>query len=74
MYEENGYIVIETVMGVYNTDSKLLFNYTNLYNAVAQDFDETKSVLNYENSLNTYKYKFKNINNVYYFDSIEKTK
>lgn len=74
MYEENNYIVIETVMGVYNPDSKSLFNYTNLYTAVVQDFDETKSVLSYENSLNTYKYKFKNINNIYYFDSIEKTK
>ena len=74
MYEENDYIVIETVMGVYNTDNKQLFSYTNLYSAVAQDFDDTKSVLNYENSLNTYKYRFKKMNDNYYFDSIEKIK
>lgn len=74
MYEENDYIIIETVMGVYNIDSKQLFNYINLYNAVAVDFDETKNVLDYENSLNTYKYKFKKLNDNYYFDSIEKIK
>ncbi|MBQ9318353.1 MAG: hypothetical protein IJR82_01825 [Bacilli bacterium] len=74
MYEDNDYIVIETVMGVYNVDNKQLFNYINLYNAVTLDFDETKSVLDYENSLNTYKYKFKRINDNYYFESIEKVK
>ena len=73
MYEENGNIIIETVMGVYS-DNNYLFNYTNLYNAVSLDFNDEKSLLDYENSLNSYKYTFKNIDNSYYFDSVEKLK
>ncbi len=73
MYEDNGKIIIETVMGVYS-DYKYLFNYSNLYNAVAIDFDESKSVLDYEDNLNTYKYTFNKNDNGYYFESIEKTK
>lgn len=73
MYEDNGKIVIETVMGVYS-DYKYLFNYSNLYNSVAVDFDESKSVLDYEDKLNTYKYTFNKNDNGYYFESIEKTK
>ena len=73
MYEENGNIIIETVMGVYN-DYNYLFNYMNLYNAIATDFDGSKSILDYEANLNTYKYTFKKLENDYYFDSIEKIK
>lgn len=73
MYEENGNIIIETVMGVYN-DYNYLFNYMNLYNAIATDFDGSKSILDYEVNLNTYKYTFKKLDNDYYFDSIEKIK
>ena len=73
MYEDNGKIVIETVMGVYS-DYKYLFNYSNLYASIAIDFDESKSVLNYEENLNTYKYTFNKNDNGYYFESIEKTK
>lgn len=74
MYEENDKIIIETVMGVYNESNKYLFNYANLYSSVVSDFDDTKSVLDYESSLNTYKYTFNKINDEYYFESIEKTK
>ena len=73
MYEDNGKIVIETVMGVYS-DYKYLFNYSNLYNSIAVDFDESKSVLDFEDKLNTYKYTFNKNDNGYYFESIEKTK
>lgn len=74
MYEDNGKIVIETVMGVFDQNSKYLFNYSNLYTAVAIDFDENKSVLEYEDKLNVYKYIFYNNNGNYYFESIEKIK
>ena len=74
MYEENDKIIIETVMGVYDETSKYLFNYSNLYASVALDFDDTKSVLDYEENLNTYKYTFNKNNDNYYFESIERTK
>lgn len=73
MYEENDKIIIETVMGVYS-DSKYLFKYDNLYNAVVVDFDDSKSVMEYEDKLNTYKYTFKKIDDNYYFESVVKTK
>ena len=74
IYEDNGKIIIETVMGVFDKNDKYLFNYSNLYISLTNDFDETKSVLEYEDRLNTYKYKFSNIDNNYYFESIEKIK
>ena len=74
MYEENDKIIIETVMGVYNENNKYLFNYSNLYASVALDFDDSKSVLDYEDKLNTYKYTFSKNNDDYYFESIEKIK
>ena len=72
MYEDNGKIIIETVMGVYDSTNKYLFNYSNLYLSLTNDFDETKSVLDYEDKLNTYKYTFNKIGDNYYFESIEK--
>lgn len=74
MYEENDKIIIETVMGVYDTNNKYLFNYSNLYLSLTNDFDESKSVLDYENKLNTYKYTFSKNGDDYYFESITKTK
>lgn len=74
MYEENDKIIIETVMGVYDEANKYLFNYSNLYASVAIDFDDTKSVIDYEENLNTYKYTFNKNNDNYYFESIERTK
>ena len=74
MYEQNDKIIIETVMGVYDEANKYLFNYSNLYASVAIDFDDTKSVLDYEENLNTYKYTFNKNNDNYHFESIERTK
>ena len=72
MYEENGKIIIETVMGVYKDNSGYLFKYDNLYSAVTIDYDSNKSVLDYEDKLNTYKYTFYKNNDNYYFEKIEK--
>lgn len=74
MYEEDGKIIIETVMGVYNENNSYLFTYYNLYNPVASDFDKSKSVLDYEDVLNSYKYVFNKNEQGYYFESIEKIK
>ncbi len=74
MYEDNGKIIIETVMGVFDKEHKYLFNYSNLYLSLANDFDESKSVLDYEDKLNTYKYIFNKNNDSYYFESIEKNR
>ena len=74
MYEENDKIIIETVMGVYDKNNRFLFNYSNLYLSLSNDFDESKSVLDYEDKLNTYKYTFSKNNDDYYFESIEKIK
>ena len=74
MYEDNDKIIIETVMGVYNENNKYLFNYSNLYSSVAIDFDDSKSVLDYEDKLNMYKYTFNKNNDNYYFEKIEKIK
>ena len=74
MYEDNDKIIIETVMGVYDQNNHYLFNFSNLYSSVAIDFDESKSVLDYEDKLNTYKYIFNKNNDSYYFDSIEKNR
>lgn len=74
MYEEDGKIIIETVMGVYNENNNYLFAYYNLYNSVASDFDQSKSVLDYEDVLNSYKYVFNKNEQDCYFESIEKVK
>lgn len=74
MYEENDNIIIETVMGVFDKNNRYLFNYSNLYLSLSNDFDESKSVLDYEDKLNTYKYTFSKNNDDYYFESIEKIK
>lgn len=74
MYEDNGKLVIETVMGVVNQNNNYLFNYSNLYSAVVTDFDGNKSVLDYEDKLNTYKYIFNSNDGNYYFEGIEKMK
>ena len=74
MYEENDKIIIETVMGVYDINNKYLFNYTNLYLSLTNDFDDSKSVLDYEDKLNNYRYTFNKNGENYYFESIEKIK
>lgn len=74
MYEENDQIIIETVMGVYDINNKYLFNYSNLYLSIVNDFNDDMSVLNYEDKLNTYKYTFNKNGENYYFESIEKIK
>lgn len=74
MYEENDNIIIETVMGVFDKNNRYLFNYSNLYLSLSNDFDESKSVLDYEDKLNTYKYIFTKSNDNYYFTSMEKIK
>ena len=68
MYEENGLIIIETVMGVLEGNN--LYNYTNLYSPIKENI--SGNILEYRDSLNSYKYTFKQNDKYYKFMGIEK--
>ena len=65
-------VTITTVVGIYDKDSKSLYNYKNLYDAVAVNLNSNFKLTDYQNKLSTHKYTFNKINNSYYFEKIEK--
>ena len=65
-------VVITTVVGVYDNSDKSLYNYKNIYDAVAVNLNSNFDISSYQKKLNTYEYTFINNNGEYYFDSIKK--
>lgn len=64
-------IIISTVMGIYDKESRSLYNYKNLYEPIAANINNNFNILDYQNKLNTYKYVFVKKNNDYIFEKIE---
>ena len=69
---KNNKVEITTVVGIYDNKLKSLYNYKNLYDAVAINLNSNINILDYQNKLTTHKYTFKYENNNYYFEKIEK--
>ena len=63
-------VVITTVMGIYDTSNKSLYNYKNVYTPIAVDLNNNFNIQDYQNKLDTYKYTFIKDNEEYHFDSI----
>ena len=70
IYEQDNNVVIETVVGIYNKDTNKLSKVDGT--EVLDTFNEEINLQEYKNMLDNYKYTFKNIDNNYYFDSIER--
>lgn len=70
IYEQDNNVIIETVVGVYNKDTNKLTKTDKT--EVLDTYTEDINLEEYKNILDNYKYTFKNIDNNYYFDSIEK--
>ena len=67
---KNDKVVITTVMGIYDTSNKSLYNYKNVYTPIAVDLNNNFNIQDYQNKLDTYKYTFIKDNEEYHFDSI----
>ncbi len=70
IYEQDNNVVIETVVGIYNKDTNKLSKVDGT--EVLDTFNEEINLEEYKNMLDNYKYIFKNIENNYYFYSIER--
>ena len=70
--KKNNKIVITTVVGVYDSKDKSLYNYKNVYDPIAVNINNNFNIKDYQNKLSTYKYTFIKNNDYYYFDSINK--
>ena len=69
---KNDKVIITTVVGVYDSSNKSLYNYKNIYDPIAVDLNNNFNITDYQNKLSTYKYTFVTDNDNYYFDSIKK--
>jgi len=69
---KNDKVIITTVVGVYDSSNKSLYNYKNIYDPIAVDLNNNFNITDYQNKLSTYKYTFVKDNDNYYFDSIKK--
>ena len=69
IYEEDNNIIIETILGIYNTIDNTL---SDVEDNIISDNYNGENIVEYTNELNKYRYTFINDNNNYYFNSIEK--
>lgn len=65
-------ITLTTVMGVFDSDKNLLYNYKNTFDPVATNLSKNFDIKNYQDKLSTYKYTFKYDNQEYRFIKINK--
>ena len=65
-------VTLTTVMGVYDNDKNLLYNYKNTFDPIATNLNKNFDIKNYQDKLSTYKYTFKYDNQEYRFKKITK--
>lgn len=65
-------ITLTTVMGVFDSDKNLLYNYKNTFDPIATNLSKNFDIENYQDKLSIYKYTFKYDNQEYRFQKITK--
>ena len=65
-------VTLTTVMGIFDNDKNLLYNYKNTFDPVATNLSKNFDIENYQDKLSTYQYKFIYENKEYRFKKITK--
>lgn len=73
IFEEGNVMYFITTAAIYDKSENALYNFDNLFKSVAQNVDKD-NLEKYQASLNQYQYRFKKIDEKYYFSDIVKLK